>query len=375
MSDDAFDLIQQALRAGGPESALDRLAARFREEQNYPLLFETRVMQQRHKLGLPLLRPDGADDIPAERRAAYEEALAQAAHETGSLFLAAGDIPRAWPYFRAIGDRAPVAAAIEKLESAEEGVIQIALEERVHPRKGFELLLQRYGICRAITYFDQYPDRESREQCLILLVRTLHGELESNLRRAIAQAEGAAPDAASVPELIAGRDWLFGDLDYYVDTSHVIAVIRFALDLTGLDALRLAVELCEYGKHLSPQFKYRVDPPFEDVYVDHAVYLRALAGENVDAAVAHFSKKVLDADPDVSGTAAAEVLVALLVRLKRYQEAIDVSLDHLSQAAAEQLLCPSVLQLCELAGDYGRMKQLARERGDLLSFTAASIRS
>jgi hypothetical protein len=49
-----------------------------------------------------------------------------------------------------------------------------------------------------------------------------------------------------------------------------VAVIRFALDLTDAEALRLAIELCEYGKHLSPQFKYRADPPFDDVYVDHA---------------------------------------------------------------------------------------------------------
>ena len=373
MNNDVFDLIEQAVHDGGPESAFDLLVQRLLGDKNYPLLFEARVMQQRHNMGLPPLRVDGLDDVPASRREAYEDALAQAAREAGSLFLADSDIPRAWPYFRAVGDKTQVAEAIEKLDTAEDGVIQIALEERVHPRKGFELLLARFGICRAITYFHQYSDRDTREQCIILLVRTLHRELVESLRRAVTKREGTAPTPQSVPELIDGRDWLFGDLDYYVDTSHLVAVIRFALDLADPQALRLAIELCEYGKHLSPQFKYQADPPFDDVYVDHAAYLGALAGENVDACIEQFYAKVRASNPTETGTPPAQVLVALLTRLKRYPEAIQVSLDHLSQTAGEQLLCPSVPQLCQLAGDYARLKELARERGDLLSFTAASL--
>ncbi len=72
-------------------------------------------------------------------------------------------------------------------------MIQIALEERANPRKGFELLLARFGICRAITYFEQYPDRDTREECIALLVRTLHRELVESLRRAITKQEGTAP--------------------------------------------------------------------------------------------------------------------------------------------------------------------------------------
>jgi hypothetical protein len=372
MNNDVFDLIEQAVRAGGPASGFDLLAQRLREDKNYPLLFEARVIEQRHKMGLPPLRVDGLDDILAGQRDAYEDALAQAAQEVGSLFLADGDIQRAWPYFRAIGDREPVRAAIEKLDSAEDVVIQIALEERVHPRKGFELLIERYGICRAITYFEQYADRETREQCIILLVRTLHRELVESLRRAISRRQvGDLPH--SVPDLIRGRDWLFGDLDYYVDTSHLVAVIRFALDLTDTQVLGQAIELCEYGKHLSQQFKYRADPPFDDVYVDHAAYLSALAGENVDACIGHFLAKVREADPNLIGSAPAQVLVALLTRLKRYQDAIQISLEYLSQTSGEQLVCPTVPQLCQLAGDYARLKQVARDRGDLLSFAAASI--
>src|SRR5260370_8086950 len=172
-------------------------------------------------------------------------------------------------------------------------------------------MLAHYGICRAITYFEQYPDPKTREECIALLVRTLHHELVENLQRAITQREGSAPDAQNIPPLIAGRDWLFGDMDYYADTSHVIAVIRFALDLHETEALRMALEICRYGDHLSHNFKYRVDPPFEDVSRDHAKYIEALLAENETAAIDHFPKKAPERPSP------PQVLPALLCPLKR----------------------------------------------------------
>src|SRR5262249_37403295 len=113
--------------------------------------------------------------------------------------------------------------------------------------------------------------------------------------------------------------------------------------------------------------------PFDDVYVDHAMYLGALAGKNVEEAITHFRKKILNHDSIANGTAPAQVLVALLAKLGRYQEAIDVSLEHLNQTTGEQLVCPSVFELCQYAGDFERLKKIARERDDLLAFAAASM--
>ena len=376
MSDDSFDLIEQAVRSGGAKAGLDLLARKLADEKNYPLLFEARMMQTRHELGLPLVQLGSADEIPEANPAAYEEPFTESAREIGSLLLAGGEILRAWPYFLAIREPAAVVEAIERVEAGQQeeldGIIQLALEG-VHPRKGFELMLAHYGLCRAITFFEQYPDPKTREECLLLVVRTLHRELVENLQRAIARREGQAPDTNHVPTLIAGREWLFGDMDYYVDTSHLIAVIRFALDLHDADALRLGLEMCDYGAHLSAQFKYRVEPPFDDVYVDHAMYLRALLGDDVDAMIAHFRRKIAENDPAETGTAPAQVLVALLARLERYGEAIEISLEYLSHVTAEQLACPSVLQLCQLAGDFALLRKIARERGDLLGFAAGLI--
>src|ERR1700689_1617153 len=203
-----FDEIEQAVATGGPRSALDLLARKFLTEKQYPQLFETRLMQQRLELGLPLIQLGGIEDLPEPERSSYEAGVRSAAREIGSLFLAEGDIQHAWPYFRAIGDRETIASAIEAIEPGEqnEALIDIALGERVHPRKGLELVIAQHGICRAITYFEQFPNLENREECLILLVRTLHAELVANLKYAIAQREETAPAANSVHDLIAGRD-------------------------------------------------------------------------------------------------------------------------------------------------------------------------
>ena len=370
--DNAFDLIEQAARQGGPESTLDLLVTISQRDKNYPLLFEARLMQARHKLGLPLILNAALEDLPAEQRRPYEEAMREAARETGNLFLADGDIPRAWPYFRAIGDPAPVAAAIEKLDKPDQldGIIEVAFGQGVHPLKGFELLLKAHGICRAITFFEQYPDPKTREQCALLLLRALHTELVDNLKHAISRTEGQQPDGGSVSDLIRGRDWLFGDLDYYVDTAHLTAILPLALDFTDPEALRLALELCDYGAHLSSQFQYRTDPPFEDFYNDHAVFLKALLGCDGDAAVAHFRHKV---GAGASGTGPAQILVLLLTRLKRYREAIEVSVEYLGDQNPNQLACPAIPQLCQLAGDYDSLRKVARRRGDMLNFTAAAI--
>ncbi len=104
---------------------------------------------------------------------------------------------------------------------------------------------------------------------------------------------------------------------------------------------------------------------------DHATYLRALVGEDIDAAIGHFSAKIAAYKDPASAIRSAQVLVALLVRLERYKDAMQISMDHLSNMDAS----PTLFQLCQLAGDSERLKELARQRGDLLSFTAGAIQS
>jgi hypothetical protein len=363
-TDPAFDQI-----ARDPDAAFDLLTAKFLAEKQYARLFETRLMHRRHQLGLPLIHNGGLDEIPAAQRPAYEEAFINAAREAGGLFLADGDIPRAWSYFRAIGEPAPIAAALEQSRIGDPGdnaqaLIEIAFHEAVHPIRGFELVLEHFGTCRAITYFQQFPRGPGRAESLHLLLRKLHRELLESLHRTIVQNEGELPSATYARELIAGRDWLFGEFSYYVDTSHVLAILGFSLELEDREMLELALDLAEYGQRLSPQFHYRGEPPFEG-YQDYIVYLGALLGRDVDAAVAHFRQKAAASDP--RDTAPAQAAIGLLLKLGRYPEAIEASLEYLRDGD------PALFQMCQTAGDFARLAELARERDDLLAFTAATV--
>jgi len=281
----------------------------------------------------------------------------------------------AWTYFKALGDPAPVAAAIEKTDRGEQidRVIEIAYHEGVNLRKGFELILEHHGICRAITLFGAIRDYASRQHCLQLLVSSLYGQLTAGLKETIGSVERVAPNSTSLAELIAGRPWLFEGNSSYVDSTHLTAILRFTPELENGASLRMAAEMADYGCRLAPMFHFRGDPPFEDTYVDHAVYLRALLGEEVDHAIAHFRKKVTDAVAASSDTTPAEVLIELLIRLGRYAEAIQASLEFFPNSRAAPLSCASAIQLCQMAGDYRQLRKLAREHGDLLAFSAAVI--
>ena len=375
MSKEAFELVEQCLETSGSEAGLDFLVKKFREEKKYPQLFEARLMKKRYELGLPLIPAGPLNDLPEDKQRDYDAGSTEVAREVGQLFLAEGEIERAWTYFRAIGEAAPISQAIEKIEASDDldGIIAIAYQERVNPRKGFELALKNYGTCRAITYFGQYPSEDGRLESARLLTQTLYDELAENLGRTIEKNEDNPPATSSVSELIEGRDWLFEGNSYYIDTSHVSSIVQYAVEWTDLETLKMAVELCAYGKRLAPMFQFKGQPPFEDVFADHEIYLRALLGEDVDGAIAHFRRKIVESDPDEVGTAPAQTLVKLLTRLERYSEAVDVFREHLSEADPTYLTCPNPRQLCQMAGDYERLRQLAREEGDLLSYIAASI--
>jgi hypothetical protein len=364
---DDFQKLEQAVRTAGPDAAFEMLVAKARETGDYPAVFRARSMQARARMGLPLIETGPNPEMSPERQADYEEALRKAARETGELLLQTGEIAGAWPYFRAIGEPAPVAAAIANAAKPRnlDAVIEIAFREQVNPRRGFELILEHRGICNAITWFGGLPEGEVRAQCLELLVRSLYRELAESIRQHIAKVEGAAPASTSVAELIEGREWLFEGMNYHVDTTHIASVLRHSTDLYDEAAVRMALEMADYGTHLASMYHHRDDPPFEDCYVDHGVYLRALVGEEVDRAIEHFDRKARAAASE--GMAfPTDVFLDLLIRLDRLDEAI---------AAAAELAPDKVLQLCQMAGNYRKLREVAMERGDLLSFAAGVIQA
>jgi hypothetical protein len=373
----AFEMLEQTYRSDGADAVFNLLIRRARDERDSRVLFGARIMQARHRLGLPLIETEPVLDLPAGQRLTYETAFREAAREAGELLLAGGDIAGAWVYFKAIGEPAPVATAIESVNGGEnlDRVIEIAFQEGVNPRKGFELILEHHGICRAISWFEANRDYDSRQKSLRLLVQTLYGQIASAMKETIASAEGTAPQTNSLAELMAGRAWLFEANSSYTDSTHLTSVLRFTPELEDPETLRMALELAEYGRCLSPMFHFRGDPPFEDPYMDHAVYLKALLGEDVDAAIAHFRQKAMPSPEFPGYTAPAEVLIELLLRLDRHEDAIQAAIDYIPDTISAPLSCPSVLQLCQMAGDYTRLRTMARQHADLLGFTAGLIQS
>jgi hypothetical protein len=276
----------------------------------------------------------------------------------------------------------PVAEAIEQLDAdlepgeQTESIIAVALYEGAHPVKGLEILLRTHGTCNTITALDQHMHRlkpEEQRRAAALLVRQLHEELTASVRRDIERRKGSAPEG-SLAELIEGRDWLFEGGNYHIDVSHLHSVVRFARVFPpDHPELNEARALAEYGSRLDPQFQYAADPPFDEYYPAHVQFFRVLAGEDREAALQYFRDK-LAAEPDAHDRPyLAVVLVDLLCRIDRLDEAVDVAEEHLKQLDDSSGF--SFAELCEEAGRFDALARVAREKGDAVTYVAALIQS
>jgi hypothetical protein len=383
-----FDQLQSTLEGQGADAAIAALCARLSEKRDYNALFYALLMQKRFELGVSPIPTGPSEDIPEALHPPFEEAIRSAARRVGELHLGAGQLPQAWPYFRMIDDPAPVRDALARYQPGPEEEIQplvhLAFYEGANPQKGFDWILERYGICNAITTMGAgelpFPD-EVKHYCLRALVRALYAELRGRVVAEIENKQGAPPPEADLPpdtpgvirRLIAGRDWLFEEGWYHIDTSHLSSVVQLSSHLPRCAELGLARELCDYGKKLTGVFLGQNSPPFEDFYVAYDHYLSALTGEDVEGALAYFRDQVERNNPDEVGTYPAEVLVDLLLRLDRGAEALAVARKHLSNTGGRQLTCPSVPELCQKVGDYRTLAEVAREQGDPVHFMAGLL--
>jgi hypothetical protein len=380
MDSATFDELQTTLRTEGPAAAIDRLCADLRERKEYGSLFYALLMKKRHQLGVSPIPTGPTQDVPEALQGEYEEAIRAAGRLVGQLYLDEGNIPGAWMYFRMLGEPQPVAEALEKAQPGEgedcQQLVEIALHQGVHPRKGFDWILERYGLCSAITTagnMDMSGAPDVREYCVRRLVRALYQELRERLSAEVARHEGKEPAAATVRELMAGRDWLFEEEFAHVDVSHLSSVVQMSIHLTPGEELNMARELCEYGQRLSSRFQYSSDPPFDDQYRDYGVFLAILAGDRVDEGIAHFRAKADSADPETVGTYPAQVLVNLLLRLDRPRQALEVARQHLAVPDSQPLSCPSITELCQRTHDYQALAEVARQQGDPVHFMAGLL--
>ncbi|GIW86526.1 MAG: hypothetical protein KatS3mg108_0850 [Isosphaeraceae bacterium] len=376
-----INTLAATLASEGPAAALDQLIATAHSRGEPRTLLEALLLKARYELGLPLVAPGPLATLPEPARTHYEDRYIDALRRVGRMLLDRGEIVAAWPYYRTIGEPQPVAEALEavQLEPGDERLaplLDVALYGGAHPLRGHRWVLEHHGTCAAITAFEHLPaDPAIRGPAAAALIAAVHRQLADNLRAELARSGQVRPDPElPIPALIAGRDFLFDDDAYHIDISHLAAVVRLAPLVEDRAILLKALELCEYGRRLSPRLRYDDPPPFEKTYEDHAVYLSALLGREVESALAHFRAKLSPAGDDPETNAAvAQVLVRLLVRLGRLDEAIELADAHLAAWPENMPGVPGLAELCRRAGQFDRLADSAARRGDLAGFLAARL--
>jgi hypothetical protein len=98
-----------------------------------------------------------------------------------------------------LGEPEPVARALNDLRPGSEDdcqpLIDIAYHQGVNPRKGFDWILERNGICNAITTISgtEFPKSEDRDYCIRALVNSLHEQLRQRLVEEITNHDGKPP--------------------------------------------------------------------------------------------------------------------------------------------------------------------------------------
>ncbi len=376
VTSDTFDQLQKDMRQQGPVAALDSLAKQLSTDGNYHELFDVRLMQARHRLGLPIIVTKGLDDLPEPQRSQVEAAYLDACREVGHELLKK-DVRQAWMYLRPLGDKKIVADALRKLDTEEDydTIIELSIYEGIAPRLGFELLIERQGTCNAISTFDaemNQRSKEDRQAVAALLVERLHHDLTLSLRTDIQRQEGSNPAECTIAELCADRDWLFANDNYHIDTSHLSSVMRFAIVVDDPAVLRKAIDLAAYGCHLSPQLQYPGDPPFENLYPSSSLFFHALLGEQLDKALPHF-EAIATREAEENNPGPAEIYVGLLARLGRWGEALDASARLIPAGTQRSGLAPSLLEMAHFGQQYDRMQRVARERSDIVGFAAALV--
>jgi hypothetical protein len=115
-----FDDLARTLAAAGPAAAADQLVDTLRLAGSYDALFYALLLRARHRMGADPIPSRPANELPEPLHGPYEEAIREAARTVGRLYLDAGDIPRAWNYYRLIGEPAPVREALDAVALGED---------------------------------------------------------------------------------------------------------------------------------------------------------------------------------------------------------------------------------------------------------------
>jgi hypothetical protein len=375
-----FERLRDVLERSGEEEAIQALITELRTAEDYTNLFYALLLRKRWELGVSPFPTGSATELPPETHEEYEEAIRQAGREIGQALLQKRQFRQAWAFYQMLEEPEPMRAALEAYTpAADEDItplIEVAWHHRVLPRKGFDWVLERHGVCSAITLVGSTDFREDtalRDYCIGRLVRTVYEQLRERLRADLRdRGWGEVPEESGIATLMQRYPELTADESYHIDVSHLSSVVQMSLYLPAGEENRLAQELCHYGRRLSPVLQGRHETPFEEGYEDYLAYLEAVGGQNVEAHLARFRAKAERAAAEGS-TYAAQVYVNLLLRLGREAEALAAAQQFLLREDERNLICPGVYELARRQGNYTAIAQAAAARGDPVAFLAALL--
>lgn len=400
----AFDRLRHTLTDRGPAAAAAALVEEMRAANDLNGLFYAMLLQKRVELGVSPFPTGPSADLPPETHQPYEDAIRDAGRLVGRLFLDRGDFPKAWSFFRMLGEPDPVRDALAAYDPPADAdiypLIEIAWQNGVLPKKGFDLVLARHGVCSAITMAgssDLTGNPELRDHCVGQLARALHDQLTERLRTDLEtrgtpgyspapRGPSAAPPSegaggipagpgepnATITQMVAKHPEVFADDAYHVDTSHLSSVVQMALYLAPGPELDLARELCEYGRHLAPHLQGGGDAPFDEMYADYLAFLNVVAGIEVEAGVERFRAKAAR-EAEEGNTHPAQVYVNLLLRANRTADALAAAKTFLMTEDDARLVCPGVAELAKRVGDYAALADAAKSRADAVGYLAGLI--
>ena len=363
----------------GPASGLQGLLLKLESGGDHHALFRARLLEKRRALNLPLLNPGDLKAAPPEAKKEYEDYVEAVCREIGSKYLAEGNLTQAWRYFRTIGDNQPIREALEKLDpkSATDEVLEIALGQGVHPVRGFEIVLERDGLCRAVSTFDTEfsSSLDEKRAAAALLVRAIYRELVLNTRKQIYERFNEYPPETDLVDLFQHRPWMFEDGNYHADPSHLIAICRIGLIVEGESERIMGLSCAEYGRKLDSKLQYEGRAPFEAGYSDYALYYRALLGQNVEANITFFKEKLSHYDLHAMDSFATEAILLLYWNCGKQKEALEFWRENFRYTAPDQAgqITPSFYELCAQAKDYKQLAEVARLHDDSSAWAAARL--
>ncbi|MCR9294443.1 MAG: hypothetical protein NXI32_17130 [bacterium] len=376
-----YEQLQADVVQGDTQGAIEKLVAYLRSNQQFHELFEALKMKLRLELGLSAAQAEPEEPLDEERELRLERGLLDACRDVAECFLAEGRIREGWMYLRPVGDRDAAAKALAQVDATDDNLdelIEVLVHEGVDVERGYDLALSRLGTCNSITLFESAlaaRPRSDQQKAARLLVQHVHRELLDNLKRDIEQREGQPPQEGSLAEILQARPDLLRDGTYHLDTSHIASTVRFARVLDEPASLNQALDIAAYGLQLHPQYQYPGEEPFLDLYPASAAFFRTLLGQQVDAGIRYFTHKADSVDRNQFGTVAVEVLIDLLSRCGRQDEALAVYQKRLPKGTRTMGIAPSLLQISQRFGSFQSMREICREREDLLGYAAAILQT